>query len=46
MGLAFGELSLLSLDDYTTFVEAWAGTDDDSGGYRRATQADINRILG
>jgi hypothetical protein len=44
MGLSFEELNMLTLDDYITAVEMWAGEDED--GERYATQEDIDRLLG
>lgn len=35
---------MLTLDDYARFVEMWVG--DEATGRRRATQADIDSILG
>lgn len=46
MGLSFGELNLLTLDDFVTFAELWVGDSDDDDGYRYATQEDIRRMLG
>jgi hypothetical protein len=43
MGLSFGELNCLTVDDYIAFVDMWV---DDDDGYRRATQDDINSMLG
>ena len=44
IGLSFQELNILTLEDYTSFVEMWVGEED--GAPRRATQDDINSILG
>ena len=44
MGLSIEELNLLSLDDFMSYMELWAGPED--GASRRATQGDINSILG
>jgi hypothetical protein len=43
IGLSIQELNLLTMDDYVSFVDLWAGDDD---GPRRATQQDINALLG
>lgn len=47
IGLSLFELNLLTLDDFTSYAEMWVGDDDsDDSGDRRATQDDINRMLG
>jgi hypothetical protein len=44
IGFSFSELNLLSLEDYVSFCEMWTGEDEDAP--RRATQADIDTMLG
>ena len=44
IGFSFAELNLLTLDDYVSFCEMWTGEDEDAP--RRATQADIDTMLG
>ena len=43
IGLSVPEMQLITLDDFTSFVEMWVGDDD---APRRATQDDINSMLG
>ena len=42
--LAPAELNHLTLDDFVTFAEVWAGDPEDAP--RRATQDDIDCMLG
>lgn len=47
LGLSFAELNTIgSLENVTSFIELWAGLQPNQSGKRRATQADIDRLLG
>jgi hypothetical protein len=47
LGLSFAELNTVgSLENVTSFIELWAGLQPNQSGKRRATQADIDRLLG
>lgn len=43
MGMSFEELSLLTMQDFLDFVDAWIGKEEN---VRSATQADIDRFMG
>lgn len=45
VGLSLHELNLLTLEDFTSFLELWVG-DQAAGGAKQATQDDIKTLLG